>query len=384
MKLNQQYGTDAMRFCLASMAAPGTDIVLSDDRLGGARNFANKIWNASRFLFVNLDKFEEGGSTIEELASPEVREKRHTRSVAAVPLADEWIFERLASTIATVNAALANYRFHEAAQVIYQFFWGDFCDWYIEWIKPDLLNVDRERAAVSWKNLFAVFDSALRLLHPFMPFITEELWWQLPQAKGDKSIALKSYPEEGSGRPADSGKGVYASAGSNLRSAQYSRGDETGSEEESGCGILQFARRFALGNSEEHRWHPAASDLVGAESFREAVGVRGGAMRSTAQFDIRIAYSDAVDVAAERNGCARKLSDCKRISRRKSGNLGTRTFCSRAPEKIIKGMQSHIRRAAHRTGKAIGARCSNWRAQRSCAIRVGHRCRIIDSLALTE
>ena len=93
-----------------------------------------------------------------------------------VPLVDEWIFERLAATTATVNAALANYRFHEAAQVIYQFFWGDFCDWYIEWIKPDLQNADRERAVVAWKNLFAVFDGALRLLHPFMPFLTEELW----------------------------------------------------------------------------------------------------------------------------------------------------------------------------------------------------------------
>src|SRR4029077_2189824 len=169
---------------------------LSDDRLASARNFANKIWNAARFLFVNLDKFEEGGSTLEELASPEVREQAPYAFNGTVPLVDEWIFERLAGTTATVDAALANYRFHEAAQVIYQFFWGDFCDWYIEWIKPDLQNTDRERAAVSWKNLFAVFDAALRLLHPFMPFITEELWWQLPQAPGDKSIALMSYPEE--------------------------------------------------------------------------------------------------------------------------------------------------------------------------------------------
>src|SRR4029077_20497107 len=169
---------------------------LSDDRLASARNFANKIWNAARFLFVNLDKFEEGGISLEELASPEARERAPYAFNGNVPLVDEWIFERLAATTATVNNALENFRFHEAAQVIYQFFWGDFCDWYIEWIKPDLLNADRERAAVSWKNLFAVFDAALRLLHPFMPFITEELWRQLPQAADDKSIALKSYPEE--------------------------------------------------------------------------------------------------------------------------------------------------------------------------------------------
>src|SRR5205814_1933497 len=80
--------------------------------------------------------------------------------------------------------ALDTYRFHEAAQAVYQFFWGDFCDWYIEWVKPELQSADRERATVAWKNLFAAFDAALRLLHPLMPFLTEELWHQVPQAKG--------------------------------------------------------------------------------------------------------------------------------------------------------------------------------------------------------
>src|SRR5262249_11951019 len=200
--LNQQYGTDAMRFCLASMAAPGTDIILSDDKLASARNFANKIWNAARFLFVNLDKFEQGGEKLEELASPEVRAKAPYRNKGLLPLIDEWIFGRLMATAGVVNSALTNYRFHEAAQHVYQFFWGDFCDWYIEWVKPELQSADRERATVAWKNLFSAFEAALRLLHPIMPFLTEELWHNLPQAKGDKSIALKEFPKE---QPAHSG-----------------------------------------------------------------------------------------------------------------------------------------------------------------------------------
>ena len=156
--LNQQYGTDAMRFCLASMAAPGTDIILSDDRLAGARNFANKIWNAARFLFMNLDKFEQGGTRLEELASPEVRAGAPYKFNGSVPLVDQWLYSRLAITIDTVNEALKNYRFHEAAQNVYQFFWGDFCDWYIEWVKPELQSANRERAAAAWKNLFAAFN----------------------------------------------------------------------------------------------------------------------------------------------------------------------------------------------------------------------------------
>src|SRR3979409_2257864 len=193
--LNQQYGTDAMRFCLASMAAPGTDIVLSEDKLASARNFANKIWNAARFLFVNLDKFEEGGTKLEELAAPEVRAKAPYAYRGTIPLADAWGFARLAATVDLVNEALANYRFHDGAQGVYQFFWGDFCDWYIEWVKPDLQNADKERAVVAGRNLFALFEAALRLLHPFMPFLTEELWHQFPQRVDAKSIALERFPE---------------------------------------------------------------------------------------------------------------------------------------------------------------------------------------------
>ena len=182
--LNQKYGTDAMRFCLTSMAAPGTDIIVSEDRLLGARSFANKIWNASRFLFVNLDKFEEGGAKLDELASPAVREKAPYSFGGRIPLIDAWLFTRLAKTLDIVKDAFETQRFHEAAQNIYQFFWNDFCDWYIEWIKPELTGADRERATIAWKNLFAVFDAALRLLHPVMPFLTEELWHQLPQRAG--------------------------------------------------------------------------------------------------------------------------------------------------------------------------------------------------------
>ena len=192
--LNEKYGTDAMRFCLASMAAPGTDIVLSEDRLLGARSFANKIWNAARFLFVNLEKYEHTGTKLEQLAAPDVRTAAPYAVTGEIPLADRWLFARLAETITAVNQAFDTYYFHEAALQIYQFFWGDFCDWYIEWVKPELQSANAQWAEVAWKNLFAAFDATLRLLHPVMPFLTEELWHQLPQESDAKSIALDSYP----------------------------------------------------------------------------------------------------------------------------------------------------------------------------------------------
>ena len=194
--LTEKFGTDALRYMLASMSAPGTDIALSEDRILGARAFANKIWNAARFLFMNLEKAEAStGVTLEELAAPEIRAKAPYAIPGEDGLIHRWIFSRLSSVSAEVNAALQDFRFHEACQTIYHFFWGDFCDWYIEWVKPQLSSENREVSVAAWRNIFAALETALRLLHPVMPFLTEELWHRLPQPEGARSIALDKFPE---------------------------------------------------------------------------------------------------------------------------------------------------------------------------------------------
>ena len=190
----EKHGTDALRFTLAIKAAPGTDISLSEESVLGYRAFANKIWNAARFLFVNLEKFEAGGETLEDLASPASRAAAPHKTGAGLPLVDRWIFSRFARVVPRVNDALREFRFHEAAHEIYHFFWGDFCDWYIEWCKPRLNAEDRDAARAAWRNILAIFEAALRLLHPIMPFLTEELWHQLPQSAGARSIALAQFP----------------------------------------------------------------------------------------------------------------------------------------------------------------------------------------------
>ena len=342
--LNEQYGTDAMRFCLASMAAPGTDIVLTDDRLGGAKAFANKIWNAARFLFVNLDKFEQAGTLLEELAAPELRAQAPHAYDGAVPLVDRWLFARLADTVKSVNEALETYRFHEAAQGVYQFFWGDFCDWYIEWVKPELQGTDRERAIVAWKNLFAGFDAALRLLHPLMPFLTEELWHQLPQKAGAKSIALDAYPEA-----RDSWKDMAAI-------------EEFGFVQE----IIQTVRTIRAEMkldpkkkvaAEFFSADPAARHIVEANKdgilrlailselrvSAEKLPEGGGGMRSTARFDLRIPYAaDTVDAGAERARLKKEMEGLQKAIASKEGQLGNETFRSKAPEKIIKQMEEAL------------------------------------------
>ena len=343
--LNQQYGTDAMRFCLASMAAPGTDIVLSDDRLASARNFANKIWNASRFLFGKLDDLEQRGISLEDLATPEIRAKAPYAAGSEVSLVDAWLFSRLAATISLVNEALQNYRFHEAAQGVYHFFWGDFCDWYIEWLKPELQNADKERAVAAWRNLFAALDAALRLLHPFMPFITEELWHQLPQRPGAKSIALDAFPEASTEWKNAQALEEFSLvqdvivALRNIR-AEMKLPDPRKKTAAEFSSSNDRARQAIESNREGILRLATLSELkVSAARLPQS----GGAVRSTALFDVRIAYTaDTVDVAAEAARLRKQIEGLEKAIAAKERQLADDTFRSRAPEKVVRGLEATL------------------------------------------
>jgi len=341
--LNGQYGTDAMRFCLTSMAAPGTDIVLSEDRLFGARSFANKIWNAARFLFVNLDKFEEGGAKLEGLAAPDVRERAPYRFDGNVPLIDSWLFARLADTLEVVKSAFETYRFHEAAQSIYQFFWNDFCDWYIEWIKPELNGANRERATAAWQNLFAAFDAALRLLHPVMPFLTEELWHQLPQRAGAKTIALEQYPEARAEWRNGGALQEFALVQEVITTVRAIRADMKLDPKK------RVAAEFSGGEARVRSVIAANMDgilrlalLTELKISADKLPQAAGAVRSTSLFDVRIVYTETVDVAAE---CVRLKKEHQRLTKNivsKEQQLADDTFRSRAPEKIIQGLEATL------------------------------------------
>ena len=172
MLVCDEYGTDAVRFTLARLGAPGSDFILTEDQLEGYRAFSTKIWNAGRFIL---------GSGIDSgtlLAEDEIRN-------ADLSLADRWILSRQMRSVNDVNKALDRYFLHEAARSIYQFFWHEFCDWYLEMAK---LHPEKSRPV-----LIHVFEKALRTLHPFMPFITEELWQRIPH--NGESIVVAPYPE---------------------------------------------------------------------------------------------------------------------------------------------------------------------------------------------
>ena len=183
LEIIEDYGADAVRFTLSVSAAPGTDIPFSVSRMAGYRSFCNKIWNAGRFLLLNVERSnpvpaEEIGGLLEE---------------GLLKLEDRWILGRLQEVTESVNANLGKFRFHEASHALYHFFWDEFCDWYIEFIKVRLGTDDLEDGAKVSTIALYVLDTSLRLLHPFMPFVTEELWQRLPH--DGPTIALASFPE---------------------------------------------------------------------------------------------------------------------------------------------------------------------------------------------
>jgi len=169
-----KYGTDALRFTLAAMASPGRDIKLSEERIEGYRNFANKLWNAARFILMNSDG------------------PRTESPVADRSLSDRWVTSRLHRCIGTVNDSLEAYRFDEAANTLYHFIWHEYCDQYLERAKLALAQKQSQEAAVTRQTLVDTFETLMRLLHPFMPFITEEIGQSIPHKGG--SLMVATYP----------------------------------------------------------------------------------------------------------------------------------------------------------------------------------------------
>ncbi|RMG68613.1 MAG: valine--tRNA ligase, partial [Nitrospirae bacterium] len=175
-----KYGADAFRFSLAAFAAQGRDIKFSEDRVEGYKNFINKLWNAAKFILMNLPDDFRQLAPVDEWSKD-------------LDITGRWILSRLSLTTQEVDEALSQYRFNDAATEVYQFIWHEFCDWYIELSKPVLYSEEESALKTATRHcLVYILENILKLLHPFMPFVTEELWQSLPHTEG--SIMIKEYP----------------------------------------------------------------------------------------------------------------------------------------------------------------------------------------------
>jgi valyl-tRNA synthetase len=266
-------------------------------------------------------------------------------------LAHRWIFSRLSAVTSQVNDALENFRFHEASQLIYHFFWGDFCDWYIEWVKPQIGSADREIAIPAWRNIFAALEAALRLLHPIMPFLTEELWHRLPQPAGAKSIALAAFPEpraEWADGSVDKNMS-YLQAG--IVSARNQRAElKVAQKEKVPAEILildEPERKLVEENRDTIMRLASLSELRSAP--RPAGGSGGTAVAVSADLDIRVIYEATVDRGAEIARIKKEVERLERDVESKTKRLADESFRSKAPAKIVRDLEITLteRQAEH-------------------------------------
>ncbi len=351
LEIIDRFGTDATRFTLAAMAAPGTDIAFSESRTEGYRAFANKIWNAARFMFMNVDRLECGAGALAREISPGAK---GIPAYQPSTLEDRWILSRFNRVTAEVNDALETYRFHEAANRIYDFFWGEFCDWYIELIKPRLNfeeGADKTQANLACRNLVNLFDASLRLLHPVMPFITEEIWQAMYEGHPPlKSIALAGYPQANEKQfdlNAETEMAILQDLIVNVRNVRA----ELKVEPKVKVPIEVFAPEPGIRTMIEQN-RGAVERLANVEKItfvNGSLAKRAGA-RSTARFDVHVVYERKIDVAAERERLKKELEKIEKEFANNQRQLGNEQFLAKAPDKGSR------RLAPPRTGTGQSAR----------------------------
>ncbi len=355
LEVTEKYGTDAVRFALAISAAPGTDIAFSQDKVESYRAFANKIWNAGRFILMNLAKLPEAardeiGVALEPLpglgfemriAAPAPLSTDGSGANGQRPsqLADRWIFSRLATVTQEIHAALATYRFHEAAHTIYHFFWHEFCDWYVEWVKPEITAASHDKASAAWVNLARIFEAALHLLHPFMPFITEELWHQLPHSGAQASISLTAF-ELVTERMADPVSEKQFQVIQELVVAVRNAKAEMNMQNKRPSAQVASEDLRMIELFREHQ--ETILRLAGIEALnftRGRLAASAEGARVTSFGDLRLFLDEPVDAEAERVRLQKEKTKIEQSLDQIRKRLDNPSFVSRAPQEVVRGAE---------------------------------------------
>jgi valyl-tRNA synthetase len=330
-----KYGTDAVRIALLLSAAAGNDIALKEDRMDSGRTFANKLWNASRLLFMNMERsgvtaWVPGGFA------------------ASDAIEDAWIFDRLEYAAEVVNRALEVHRYHEAAQTLWDFVWREFCDWYLEVKK--LRFLENSGLDAHWRATLTVYETTLRLLHPLMPFLTEELWQRLihgmeVNAGQPKSISLAAYP------PATHAAG----GGERVRAFELLQNVVTAARELRADNKLDPKATFEA-TLHLHAAQFAEVDLAALGTLAKLkldqragkLAAHKGLIRSTPEFDLQL---HTVPPPAAQNGTAggeararilKEIESFERLIENSNRQLSDETFLSKAPEKVVASLRAKL------------------------------------------
>nr|WP_202505562.1 valine--tRNA ligase [Amycolatopsis rubida] len=304
------YGADATRFTLARGANPGADMALADEWAAGSRNFCTKLWNASKFAMMNGATAEGALPPASELTEP-----------------DRWILGRLAALVSEVDGLFEDFQFAKVANALYQFTWNELCDWYLELAKVQLYQGDSARVEATRKVLGQVLDTVLRLLHPFVPFVTEKLWTALT---GGESLVIAAWPTavEGYADPvADARVADVRKLITEIRRFRADQGLKPGQK----VAARLTGEAFPDGHSGAIRSLVRLTEPEDGFSASASVEVALAGGVVTVELDT----SGTIDVAAERKRLEKDLGAARKELAQTEGKLGNEAFIAKAPEQVI-------------------------------------------------
>jgi valyl-tRNA synthetase len=315
LQVIDEYGADALRFTLAAMAAQGRDIKLSAERVAGYRNFATKLWNAARFAEIN------GCAAIDGFDPYSVKE-----------LINRWIVTQLADTLGNIEKALDDYRFNDAANWTYHFVWNLYCDWYLELAKPIFVGLDEESKSETRATVAYVRDQILKALHPFMPFITEELWQVTANDRREPVLALAAWP----GRQpyfmdAHEEVGWLMELVTAVRSVRTEMNVPAGSPIR-----IEYVNPSDVTRKRAELWDPTLNRLARISESIFSKEVRPGSIQIIVGGEtIALPLAGVIDLAAERARLAKEMAKCDADIARVDAKLGNPNFVARAPEEVV-------------------------------------------------
>ena len=316
LEMIEKYGCDALRMNMVTSNSPGNDMRFYTERCEAMRNFANKLWNASRYVLMNLS--EDANNALPATEKLEIP--------------DKWVLSKLNALIAEVTENLEKYELGVAVQKVYDFIWDTYCDWYVELTKARLYSEDMERKQTALQVLVYVLDQVLRLLHPFMPFITEEIWQSLPH-NGDALIAAQwpAYRQELAFSAEESHMESVMEA---IRAIRARRTEMNVPPSKKAALYILTSKPQVYAEGEGFIQRLAYADTV-AMLEREPENLDGMVTITTADAKLYIPMGQLVDVAKELGRIAKELTDARKFLASVEGKLANEKFVSRAPEAVV-------------------------------------------------
>jgi valyl-tRNA synthetase len=335
LEVIEEYGADALRFTLAAMAAKGRDIKLSAQRVEGYRNFATKLWNAARFAEINECV------TVADFAPNSVK-----------LLVNEWIISQLADTLGKIEIALDDYRFNDAANGLYHFVWNLYCDWYLELTKPILVGFDEQAKRETRATIAYVRDQILKVLHPFMPFITEELWHVTTSDRREPTLALAAWPGRQPHFPdAHEEVGWLIDLVSSIRSVRTEMNVPAGALVQ-----VEFVNPSETTRKRAELWDHALNRLARISGSVISEKVRPGSIQIVVRGDVvALPIAGVIDLAAEQARLTKEMTRAEADIARVDAKLGNANFIARAPEEVVEEEKEKREEAEARLAKIAEA-----------------------------